>query len=133
MTHLSNKVKYIEKSFEDKPSFIVKIDDVEYISNGCVFVENIQDEIDKLVEEYDCKDYLDELLSSEWVDFSIITNARYMFGYCKSLKSFDSDMSGVIDAYSMFSNCISLEKFTSDMSNMTNASFMFYNCTSLKK
>ena len=106
MTHLSNKVKYVKSSFVGKPSFLIVIDKIEYISNGCVFVENTQSNIDELIKKYDCKKYLDELLSSEWKDFSVITDATSMFWNCTSLTSFDSDISNVSNARSMFWNCM---------------------------
>ena len=46
---------YVEKSFEDKPSFIIVLEDLDtgkeisYISNGCQFVEQTKDNINKLI------------------------------------------------------------------------------------
>ena len=54
---------YVEKSFEDKPSFVIVLEDLEtgketsYISNGCQFVENTEDNIKRLVKNYVCKVY----------------------------------------------------------------------------
>ena len=132
MTKISNKIKYIEKSFEDKPSFLIKIEGVEYISNGCVFVENTAKNIELLYSQYDCKAYIQELLDVTWSDISNVTDTRYMFSGCTSLETFSSEIPNVTNAWGMFRGCTSLETFSSEIPNMTNARYMFSGCTSLE-
>lgn len=126
-------LKYVERSFEGKPSFLILMSDgKEYISNGCVFVENTKDNREALVDEYGCEGYLTELLENGLeLDISEITNSSFMFYGCTSLVSFDADMSRVTDSYSMFYGCTSLVSFDTDMSKVTDSRYMFYDCTSL--
>ena len=72
--------KYIAKSFEGKPSFIIVLEEEgtlkEFIYNGCVFKENTEDNIKALIEEFDCEFFLEELLNSPDLngDYSGITD-----------------------------------------------------------
>jgi hypothetical protein len=102
---------YVPKSFEGKPSFVLLMsDNKEYISNGCVFVENTQENVDGLIVGYDCQHWLDELFQSDSCDMSSVVNASYMFYNCESLETFDSDdMSSVVDATGMFRGCDIIE------------------------
>ena len=125
---------YVPKSFGDRPSFVLLMsDNKEYISNGCVFVENTQENVDGLIVGYDCQHWLDELFQSDGCDMSSVVDASYMFCNCKSLKTFSGDMKSVVNASFMFYNCKSLETFSGDMPSVVNASCMFYGCTSLDK
>ena len=122
-------LKYVECSFEDKPSFVILMSDgKEYISNGCVFIENTQKNINSLIRRYDCKSYLEELLNSKEIDISEISNVRYMFAGCKALTSFSSELPKVTNASFMFQGCISLTSFSSELPKVTNAYGMFYGC-----
>ena len=124
---------YVPKSFEGKPSFVLLMsDNKEYISNGCVFVKNTQENVDGLIVVYDCQHWLDELFQSDGCDMSSVVNASFMFYNCKSLRTFDGDMSSVTDAQYMFYGCKSLKTFSGDMKSVVNASFMFYGCKSLE-
>ena len=117
---------YVESSFEDEPSFVLLMsDNKEYISNGCVFIENNEDNIEHLTDKYDCKRYLDELFASDSKEMNEITNANYMF-YNSNITEFDSDMSSVTNAEYMFYDT-NMTKFNSDMSNVTNVDCMFFN------
>ena len=43
---------YVESSFEGKPSFVLEMSDgKEYISNGCVWKENTQANLHKLIDK----------------------------------------------------------------------------------
>ena len=125
-------LKYVECSFEDKPSFVILMsDDKEYISNGCVFVENTQKNINSLIRIYDCKSYLEELFNSKEIDISEISNARYMFSGCISLTSFSSKLPLVTDARSMFYDCRELTSFSSELPMVTDDRYMFVGCKAL--
>ena len=84
-------LKYIERSFENKPSFLILMKNNEekrlYISNGCKFVEYTKANIALLVRDYDCQFYIDELLTSKGVDMSSVIDAVYMFYGCSSLNT----------------------------------------------
>jgi len=95
---------YVEKSYEDKPSFVILMsDDKEYISNGCVFVENTPENINELIETYDCEYFIDELMNTAPIEMKDVVDARHMFNNSQ-LTKFDSDMSSVVDARHMFNN-----------------------------
>ena len=127
-------LKYIENSFEDKPSFLIEMDKGEYISSGCVFVENNPENRAFLIKKYKCETALNALLDSDFDgDMSSIKNARGMFYGCSKLTEFTSDMSSAADARGMFCGCSNLTKFASDMSSATDTSFMFYGCSKLTK
>lgn len=102
---------YVPKSFEGKPSFVLLMSDgVEYISNGCVFVKNTQENVDGLILKHNCKHWLDELFQSDGCDMKSVVDASYMFQNCESLETFDGDMPSVTDARYMFYGCKSLKK-----------------------
>lgn len=117
---------YVEKSFENKPSFVILMSDgKEYISNGCVWVPNIKEYVAELIAFYNCKEYLEELFKSAPIDMSNVINANYMFAG-SNLTKFDSDMSSVTYARCMFADS-KLTEFNSDMGSVTNDFAMFYN------
>ena len=74
----------------------------------------------------------------EYFNTENVTNMRYMFGGCRSLKSLDLtnfNTENVTDMYYMFYNCTSLESL--DLTNfntakVTNMTAMFYKCSALK-
>ena len=83
-------IHYVAESFDGKPSFvIIMIDDngneSEWISNGCQFVENTPENIKKLITFYDCESYIDELLTSDKIKDSELTNGMYMYYGCTTL------------------------------------------------
>ena len=125
-------VNYVEDSYEGKPSFVLLMsDNKEYISNGCVFVENTDANIKELIEEFDCKSMLEELFNSPSIDISSVTDSRSMFEGCTSLVEFSSDLSSVTNSSYMFCGCTSLVEFSGDLSAVTDSNHMFYGCTSL--
>tara|TARA_Y100000361_G_C11147218_1_gene338775 strand:- start:1331 stop:1678 length:348 start_codon:yes stop_codon:yes gene_type:complete len=90
-------LKYVEKAYEGKPSFLILMNDnKEYISNSCVFVENTKENRRVLAEEHNCQYHLDELLKSGDCDMSSVIDARGMFAFSR-LTEFNSDMSSVTD------------------------------------
>ncbi len=130
--NLVKVLKYVEVSFEGKPSFkLLMSDGKTYISNGCVFIEDTKKNRLSLIKKFDCKEYLVELDNSELVGFEVVTNASYMFSGCTNLTSFDSNMSNVTNASYMFYGCTNLTSFDSDMSKVTGARWMFDGCTNL--
>ena len=126
-------LKYVQKSFEYKPSFLIELDGIEYISNGCVFAENTDKNIESLIKKFECEEYLIELFNSDISGFENVTDARCMFYGCELLTSFNADMSNVTDARFMFRGCESLTSFNADMSNVLHASSMFYGCELLNR
>ena len=130
---------YVEKSFEDKPSFVIVLEDLDtgkeisYISNGCQFVENTEENVGMLVEEYDCKVYLEELFDnkSKIENLDSIVNGSCMFSGCTNLTQFTSDLPNLVNGYYMFEGCTDLTQFTLELPNLVNGSCMFYGCTNL--
>lgn len=151
---------YVEKSYDGLPSFIIILKDdnkeeISFISNGCVFLEVNQSNLEFLISKYDCKEYIDKLLSSPIKSDSEITNARFMFWNSKELKEIDIELPNatnctfsLIECSSLVSanislpkakncdfllqNCYSLEKATLDIPNIENYSWVFAGCRSLK-
>ena len=86
---------------------------------------------------YGCEN-LTTIEGFEYFNTENVTNMRFMFGYCKSLKSLDLtnfNTENVTDMYYMFYNCTSLESL--DLTNfntakVTNMTAMFYKCSALK-
>lgn len=86
---------------------------------------------------YGCEN-LTTIEGFEYFNTENVTNMRYMFGYCTSLKSLDLtnfNTENVTDMYYMFYNCTSLESL--DLTNfntakVTNMTAMFYRCSALK-
>ena len=124
-------LKYVERSFEDKPSFLIELDGIEYISNGCIFAENNSKNIKYLIEFYDCEEYLIELFSSDISGFENVTDGSLMFSGCYTLRSFEEDMSNITNARFMFNCCKSLRSFRADLSSVEYTEFMFNKCESL--
>ncbi|MBW0022056.1 BspA family leucine-rich repeat surface protein [Segatella copri] len=86
---------------------------------------------------YGCEN-LTTIEGFEYFNTENVTNMRYMFGYCLSLKSLDLtnfNTENVTDMYYMFYNCTSLESL--DLTNfntakVTNMTDMFRKCSALK-
>ena len=86
---------------------------------------------------YGCEN-LTTIEGFEYFNTENVTNMRYMFGYCLSLKSLDLtnfNTENVTDMYYMFYNCTSLEFL--DLTNfntakVTNMTDMFRKCSALK-
>ena len=86
---------------------------------------------------YGCEN-LTTIEGFEYFNTENVTNMRYMFGYCTSLKSLDLtnfNTENVTDMYYMFYNCTSLESL--DLTNfntakVTNMTDMFRKCSALK-
>ena len=86
---------------------------------------------------YGCEN-LTTIEGFEFFNTENVTNMRYMFGYCTSLKSLDLtnfNTENVTDMYYMFYRCTSLESL--DLTNfntakVTNMTAMFYKCSALK-
>ena len=122
------KIKhYVESSFEGKPSFVLEMSDgKEYISNGCVWKENTQANIDDLINQHDCKADLDELFASKSIEMGEVTDAHGMFSHSQ-LTKFSSKMPKVTYAYEMFAHS-KITEFSSNMPNVTDVSWMFKDC-----
>ena len=123
---------YVEMSYGGKPSFVILMSDgKEYISNGCVFVENNQENIDQLIQKYSCKSFLDELFDSPPLPIEELVDGRSMFRGCKSLTEFNIDLPNLVNGQGMFFCCKSLTDFNSDLPNLVDGSYMFCGCDSL--
>ena len=55
-----------------------------------------------------------------------------MFNNCKSLTSFNGDLSSLTKGSYMFAHCDFLTSFNGDLSSLTNGSYMFDTCSELK-
>jgi hypothetical protein len=105
--------KYIKESYDDKPSFVIELDDNgvirEYISNGCQFRENTEENIEYLIDEFDCEVKLEELLNSEDLeDYDDITDCRFMLHGCSSLTELDLSLPSETYCLRVLSGCSSL-------------------------
>ena len=129
--------KYVKKSYEGKPSFIIELEDdnsvvKEYISNGCVFLENTEENIKYLINEFNCKDYLEELFnSSELKDYSDIIDCRHLLEGCPSLTEVTLILPNATGCFSMLYDCYSLTKATLLLPKAIDCSFMLSGCSSL--
>lgn len=125
-------MNYVKYSFEGKPSFVLLMSDgKEYISNGCVFVEKAQKNIDKIIKKYDCGNYLDELFEEPSIDISELVDGYGMFWGCKELSEFTHDMPNLENGEWMFFECSKLTKFTSELTKLEYGNGMFIDCTQL--
>ena len=123
-------LKYVENSYKNGPSFLIEMDGIEYLSNGCVFIENTKENIEELVERYNCKNYIDELLNSKDIeDISEVTNMSFMFNGIKYFNQNISnwDVSNVTDMSFMFQGVIDFNQDLSswNVSNVKNMAYMF--------
>jgi len=134
MTKITNntRLRYVANSYGNKPSFLIEMDGVEYISNGCVFTKNTKENIASIVDMFDCADEIKELLEAQWVSMADVVDARWMFKRCTSLTTFEADMPNVRYARCMFEGCKSLTNFEADMPNVKYTNGMFDGCTSLE-
>ncbi|QXN60090.1 hypothetical protein KUA24_23 [Vibrio phage HNL01] len=129
---------YVEKSFEDKPSFIIEMEDTltgkvsSYISNGCQFVENTKDNIKTLIKLYNCEEFLNELFQSELESLEQVVNGSYMFYGCINLETFNIELPNLTKGSHMFRGCTNLKTFNIELPNLTKGSHMFRGCTNLK-
>jgi len=106
-------LKHVDVSFEGKPSFLLLMEldgnHKEFISNGCVFVENTEESRKKLIRKHSCEEELHGLLNSPNTDISDVRDGRCMFYGCKSLTHFEADFSSLKDGSCMFWGCDELK------------------------
>jgi len=106
-------LKHVDVSFEGKPSFLLLMEldgnHKEFISNGCVFVENTEESRKKLIRKHSCEEELHGLLNSPNTDISDVRDGRHMFGRCESLTHFEADFSSLKDGSCMFWGCDELK------------------------
>jgi len=128
-------LKHVDVSFEGKPSFLLLMEvdgnHKEFISNGCVFVENTEESRKKLIRKHSCEEELHGLLNSPNTDISDVRDGRYMFHGCYELTNFVADLSSLKDGRHMFGRCESLTHFEADLGSLENGSCMFWGCNSL--
>jgi len=127
------KIKnYVEQSFGGRPSFLLEMSDgKDYISNGCVFIEDTQRNRYRLISGYDCGSDLYHLLSAPGIEIQDLVNADHMFRGCTGLTEFNIDLPRLESANGMFCYCKSLTGFDSEMPRLKSAKYMFYGCASL--
>ena len=128
-------LKHVDVSFEGKPSFLLLMEldgnHKEFISNGCVFVENTEENRKKLIRKHSCEEELHGLLNSPNTDISDVRDGRYMFHGCYELTNFVADLGSLENGSCMFWGCNSLTHFEADFSSLKDGSCMFYGCKSL--
>lgn len=125
-------LKYVEKSYGGTPSFLILMsDNKEYISNGCTFIENTQENRDYLVNKFDCSIHLDKLLNAKDASLEDVVDGRYMFWGCENLVVFEGDMPNLKNGRYMFWKCKNLVEFKGNISNLLNGHCMFNGCESL--
>ena len=127
-------IHYVEDSFDGKPSFvIIMIDDngneSEWISNGCKFVENTPENIESLIKDYYCKSYIEELLTSDKIKDSELTNGNFMYRGCISLTQ-PGDYPNLTNGEYMYYGCKSLT-LPGVYPNLIEGECMYWGCTSL--
>ncbi len=102
---------YVQNSFEGRPSFVIEMSDgKDYISNGCVFVENTEENRDKLIKGFDCGAELIALFNADGIAIEELEDGRYMFSGCENLAEFKADMPILEDGLGMFNGCEKLTK-----------------------
>jgi len=128
-------LKHVDVSFEGKPSFLLLMEldgnHKEFISNGCVFVENTEESRKKLIRKHSCEEELHGLLNSPNTDISDVRDGRYMCHGCYELTNFVADLGSLENGSCMFWGCNSLTHFEADFSSLKDGSCMFYGCKSL--
>lgn len=152
---------YVEKSYARKPSFTIVLqndnnEEISFISNGCVFLEMNESNLNYLISRYNCKECVDELLNSPIENDSEIVNADYMFWNAKELteiyiclpnatvctlffRSCPSLVSAVVslpkvkDFISFLEDCNSLKEATLKIPNIKKCPWFFHRCRSLQR
>jgi hypothetical protein len=128
---------YVEKSYEDKPSFIIILDDngVEksFISNGCQFKELTDDNIEWLISKYDCKEYIQELLGNPIEGGDDITDAGFMLQGSTQLTEVSLYLPKARDCSSLLDGCTSLTKVNLSLPKAKDCYSLLWGCTSLTK
>ena len=128
-------LKHVDVSFEGKPSFLLLMEldgnHKEFISNGCVFVENTEESRKKLIRKHSCEEELHGLLNSPNTDISDVRDGRYMFHGCYELTNFVADLGSLENGSCMFWGCNSLTHFEADFSSLKYGRGMFNDCESL--
>ena len=120
--------KYTEYSLNDEPAFLLLIDSKEYISHGCIFLEDTGMNRQYLKMKHNCTNELDDLLLSDDItDMSVVTNMMGMFYGCAlELDITDWDVSNVTNMSMMFHGCWQeLDLSNWDVSNVTDINSMF--------
>ena len=129
-------LKHVDVSFEGKPSFLLLMEldgnHKEFISNGCVFVENTEESRKKLIRKHSCEEELHGLLNSPNTDISEVRDGFDMFYGCNSLTHFEADLGSLKDGRGMFEGCKSLTHFQADLGSLKYGRYMFYGCDELK-
>lgn len=125
-------LKYVEKSFEDSPSFLILMsDNREYISNRSTFIENTPENRDYLMSSCYWGEEVNILLNSKDASLEDVVNGRCMFYGCKNLVEFKGDLPNLKSGGSMFYGCENLVSFKSNMPNLEFGGWMFYGCENL--
>jgi len=127
------KIKhYVEKSYDNKPSFILEMSDgVDYISNSCIFKPISK--LDEIIDKFKIpQQQVDELFNSTSIDISDIVNGTSMF-LGSNITEFEFDMPNLVYGDFMFYKCSKLKKLTSDMPNLVYNFFIFFGCENLNK
>jgi hypothetical protein len=119
---------YVEKSFDNKPSFIIEMSDGEYISNGCLFAKNTKEIKAYLMSEYVCKEELNELLNAPPIEMKDLVNGNYMFDGCYALTEWTEALPQLENGDCMFYHA-RLTKWNVELPELVNGDSMFYKST----
>ncbi|HHL35197.1 MAG TPA: hypothetical protein ENJ30_12610 [Desulfobulbaceae bacterium] len=125
-------VHYVERSYEGKPSFVILMSDgKEYVSNGCVFLENTWEKRARLISWYDCEVELRKLLKIPGIGWDELVNGQYMFRGCKALTE-PAITPKLENGANMYYGCSSLKE-PAITPELVNGDCMYYGCKSLKE
>jgi len=123
---------FVEQSYEGKPSFVILMSDgKEYISNGCVFVENTPSNRSRLIDIHDCENELDALLKAPGISWEDLEDGSNLFYNCESLTE-PADTPNLVNGSGMYSFC----KYLTEPANtpkLVDGSWMYSGCESLKE
>lgn len=121
---------YVEDSFNNSPSYIMKMsDDNDYISNNYHFCELTEDKIAWFIKVYDCEKEMNKLFQSPSISTNELVNGSYMFDGCKNLSSVEY-FPILEDGFRMFRKCKNIIN-VGDFPSLRDGNRMFYGCENL--
>jgi hypothetical protein len=118
-------LNYVEYSFGCKPAFIIEMSDGEYISNGCVFKKNTEENRKELSNHHGCKKELKELLKAPPIEMKELTDGRSMFEGCLGLTKWTQPLPELVNGNYMFYHS-KFTKWTQPLPKLVDGNYMFY-------
>jgi len=123
---------YVETSYGEEPSFIILMSDgKEYISNGCQFTENTEENRAYLIERYDCEEELQDLLEAPGIAWEDLSDGSFMFLGCKELTE-PAPTPNLVKGEYMYCTCVLL-KWVADTPKLVNGFAMYFECGRIKE